>query len=438
MFRPVAYSILLLSILVYRSGNTFRNTILTKQDFPVGYYNGGNFTKDCTSFQLEGFKYCEDAAFWDLYNGEKGLTDRHLIVSCDPGRKAWNTVMGPLRNPKPHGGLWLYTSFSSKSTDSNSKSIPQRLTLLNYPQGHDFHPLGLDIWPSHARNVSNLYVVNHARQRTFIEHFELNPAEPSIARHVRTLTSPYFLSPNSIALTSPSSFYVSNDHLMTRRLPIVGHILPIMESILGLPLGFLSHVTLSPTNEAVVEKHTFAALFFPFPNGLALSPPSPSGKSTLAVASSSLAHVRLYDRDPATNKLTKLAHTVPVPFNADNVRFSDDGTLFIAGHPHFPTLGAVAANKPEGPHRAPSWAASIPPNSPASAAPPTAFDLDAPVSISSKVSAVPGLHPLVTVFQSNGEGFSTSSTALRDDESGTLYVTGLYAEEGLLVCRPSA
>jgi hypothetical protein len=326
--------------------------------------------------------------------------------------------MGPLRNPDPHGALWLYTPGRA----------PQPIALTEYPQEHDFHPLGLEIWPSHDGNGSNLYVINHARQRTFIEHFILDPAKPTAARHVRTISSPYFLSPNSIALTSPHSFFLSNDHLMTRRIPIVGDFLSLFESVLSLPFGYVLHVTLSPDTQPTILNISVPVPFVPFANGVALSPDG----STLAVASSSLAQVRLYDRDPATNTLTRRAHTIDFPFAADNVRFSDDGTLFVAGHPHFPSLIHLSANKTE---VAPSWAIAIPPLSSEKFVSPTEFDLDAPTSSNGLVPGVPGM---TTVFQSDGQGFSSAATALKDDKTGALYVTGLYAEKGFIVCKPSA
>ena len=58
----------------------------------------------------------------------------------------------------------------------------------------------------------------------------------------------------------------------------------------------------------------------------------------------------------------------------------------------------------------------------------------APVPALGKAPAVPS-HEVETLFQSNGELFSTSSTGMRDLKTGALYVSGLY-EEGLLVCRP--
>jgi len=61
--------------------------------------------------------------------------------------------------------------------------------------------------------------------------------------------------------------------------------------------------------------------------------------------------------------------------------------------------------------------------------------LDAPTSLNGLVAGVAGIK---TVFQSDGSGFSSASTALRDDKTGALYVTGLYAEEGFLMCYPRA
>jgi hypothetical protein len=301
---------------------------ILRSNFPVGYYAHGDWTTHCkrvTDQKLHELKYCEDAALWDLLDHSKKLKERRVIITCDPGRKAWNTVMGPLANPYPHGGLWTYIP-GKKSADL------RRLTLTNYPKGHDFHPLGLDIYPSYGGNASNLFVVNHARERTVIEQFTLSPSEPTQATWVRTIVSNYFVSPNSIALTSPTSFYVSNDHLLTRRLPtFLGHVLPITETMLGLPLGWLSHISLehpsSNSHDVPKIRHTFAALGISFANGVALSP---DGKQ-VALASSSLGEIYFYSRSP--NNTLKHTHTVPMPFSPDNIRFDGEGALLVAGHP---------------------------------------------------------------------------------------------------------
>jgi hypothetical protein len=389
-------------------------------EFPVGYYSNGDWSTHCQTIGTDAaFSYCEDAVFWDHLDGEGKLKDRLVIVGCDPGRKSWNTVMGPLRDPKPRGGLWVYSP-----GEGNAKAI----VLIGYPEDHDFHPIGMDVFPSLEGDASNLFVINHAGQRTFIEQFSLTPANPTKAKWIRTLTSKYFVSPNSLAWTSPTSFYVTNDHLFTRRLPKpFGSVLPAIETWLGLPLSWISHVTINENAqfESNVLEHTFAALGIPFSNGVAISP---DGKH-LAVSSSSLAQVYFYTRDPESNKLT-FTDTVQLPFAPDNLSFDDEGILIVAGHPHLPSLAAVAANKTAA--IGPSWAVSISPRKAGAFS--KEYDTRAPVSASAKAPAVPS-HEVETLFQSNGKFFSTSATGLRDSRTGVLYVSGLY-EEGLLVCTP--
>jgi hypothetical protein len=267
-------------------------------------------------------KYCEDAALWDIMSSSGSLKERRVIVTCDPGRKAWNTVMGPLANPNPHGGLWIYTP-GKKSAELH------RLVLKNYPKGHDFHPLGLDIYPSYGGNASNLFVINHARERSTIEHFTIFPSDPSQATWVNTLVSNYLVSPNSLALTSPTSFYVSNDHLITRRIPTyLSRVLPMVETLLGSPSSWVSHISLDHHGGSPRIQHAFAALGIAFANGVALSP---DGKQ-VALASSSVGEIYFYSRSPTNNTL-KHTHTVPMPFSPDNIRFDDEGALLITGHP---------------------------------------------------------------------------------------------------------
>ena len=407
--------------------------MLTTPNLPDAYYVGGNWTSHCSLIKdpsSNDINFCEDITFWDHFDAHGALSDRLVLLGCDPNRKSWNTVMGPLRDPAPLGHLFLYVP----RTD-----IVHRLALEGYPTGHDFHPLGMEIYPSHNASPSSLFIVNHARAQTTIEQFVLDPMRPDGARYVRTLRSPYFVSPNTIALTSPTSFFVSNDHLMTRRLPNpIGRMLPLVESIAALPLSWVAHVSMN-TDESdaddddasnVTLTHTFSALGIPFTNGLALSPTHPH----LALASTSLGLVHIYTVDHTSRSLAPtltLAHTVPVPFFPDNIAYDDDGTLIVAGHPHFPSLVNVAANKTG--VRAPSWAVSLTPLSDTRSVG-RAYDERAPASAASFAPAV-STYEVETLFQSDGSVFGSSSTTLRDARTGVIYVAGLY-EEGILVCRP--
>lgn len=401
---------------------------LVPSNLPDGYYSAGDWTTHCETITHKtdsALRYCEDAVFWDHLDSTGKHANRLLLLSCDPGRKAWNTVMGPLLHPKPHGGLWVY------SLDQKDVQQPVRVTFKGYPKDHDFHPLGLEIYPSHGGSASNLFVVNHARQRTFIEQFSMSPERPTEAKWIRTITSKYFVAPNALALTSPTSFYVTNDHLMTRRLPApFGGILPLVETWLSLPFGWVSHVSIDDSaDSAAAAKHTFAAFGIPFANGVALS----HNGSEVAVASTTAAEIFFYARNPETNAL-KFKHAVPVPVLADNIMYDDEDALIVAGHPHFPSLADVAKNHTG--KVAPSWIVSVSPRGEALGAGsiPKMYDVRADLSASSKAPAVLS-HEVETLFQSNGKLFSTSSTGLRDSRTGKLYVTGLY-EEGFLVCKP--
>lgn len=389
-------------------------------------------------------QFCEDATFWEHRDANGIVVERPVILSCDAGRRKWNTVMGPLHDPEPRGSLWLYVSEPLVTDGRHKSALPSRkrahpIFLANYPSNHDFHPLGIAIWPSHGGNSSNLFVVNHARKRTVIEQFVLSPEKPTEAVHIRTIMNPYFLSPNALALTSPTSFYVTNDHLMTRRLPhLLGHILPEIESTLALPLAFVLHVTLndSTPNKDSIASVQFAKMFTSFPNGIALSP---SGDE-VAIACSPMGQVGIFRRDPTTNALTP-KYTVSVPFLADNVHYKKEhdgpASLIVAGHPNLPSLKKVAIGVTGA--VAPSWVVAVVPKSEDDKNLRTTFDSEAPTSAATRITKDGVGWTLKTLFQSGGDeengGFGGSATGLVDPDSGALWVTGLYAREGAIMCK---
>ncbi|CAA7267163.1 unnamed protein product [Cyclocybe aegerita] len=462
--RTLALVVLALGIIFYRSGALIKNCILIRSPLPSGYIAGADYASDCTTLNTLAadpadaptLNSCEDAVFWELHDVQGKVVERPVILSCDANRKSWNTVMGPMRDPNPRGALWIYVPPTGTGADAHptkkqaarllASNVPMnrahRLDLKGYPAGHDFHPLGLEVWPSRAGEKSNLYVINHARERTVIEQFVLDPKAPTEAVYVRTISSRWFLSPNGLALTGPDAFYVSNDHLMTRRLPIVGHVLPVIESVLGLPLGFVLHVELNTaeSSDAIAEV-SLAKPFIAFPNGIAISE---SGKEA-AIVSTSLSQITVFERDPATSVLSRKKYVATVPFSPDNIRYTPGLTpnhkeaLVVAGHPNFPDLTAVAANKTGA--SASSWVVAILPKE-KDAKPEASFDLEAAVSTNTKITKDGAEWTLKTLFQSHGieseRGFGGSTTGLFDPESKALYVTGLYATGGVLMCRPGS
>src|SRR5258708_16856960 len=151
-------------------------------------------------------------------------------------------IKGPLDNPQSQGDVWLYDY-------KHSRDRAQRLALEGYPLDADFHPLGIYVVPSHESLVpSTVFTVNHGRHNTTIEIFHLYDSSPTSPypklRYVRTLSHPAFVSPNAVVPISPTSFYVSNDHRFTRRIPFVGDLLAVSETLLALPLSWVDRVDL--------------------------------------------------------------------------------------------------------------------------------------------------------------------------------------------------
>lgn len=428
----------LVAFIAWRNGRVV-NIAFRKRPLPSAYFATpfGNASTSCQTIihpnpnpNHPSLKYCEDAALWDYFvegEGEKRLA----LVSCDSNRKNWNTVMGPLKDPYSPGGAIYSFHFDANGL----RGEPQYVELEGYPENRPFHPLGIEAWPSKDGSPSYMFVVNHGAERSTIEQFQITAPHLQGAprlRWVRSISSRYLIAPNSVALTSPTSFFVSNDHLMTRRLPgILGEILPMVETLLALPLGFIGHVAIinDAIQGAAIVRHTLPQLFIPFPNGIALRQ---DGRA-LAVASSSLAAVFIYHRtlplSPESGhpgKLT-LAETIHVPFPPDNVRYDDSDTLLIAGHPYFPDLTSISKNTSLT-GTSPSWVVELVPHS------------DENMGLYGTTRH--GKYDLRTIYQSDGlraEGsgsFSSSTTGVRDSRTGVVIIPGLYAEEGVLICVP--
>lgn len=40
----------------------------------------------------DALKFCEDETFWDLFDAAEKLEERKVLITCDAGRKEWNTA----------------------------------------------------------------------------------------------------------------------------------------------------------------------------------------------------------------------------------------------------------------------------------------------------------------------------------------------------------
>ncbi|KAM3501805.1 hypothetical protein MY11210_009275 [Beauveria gryllotalpidicola] len=260
---------------------------------------------------------CEDAVL---------LKERQLaITACDPGRDRWNVVMGiSIPGELPQAELFAY-NYATSGTGAGALTP---FKMIGFPSVGDFHALGLEI----DELTLTLFVTSHAQAGPRIEVFHLD-LDKFTATHAATLTHPLLNQPNSMQLLGGHELYVSNDHYFTsREAPVLAKI----ETLLGLPLASVVHVSLDPVDYAVESARVVARL--PFANGVALL-----NETTLAVASSSGGAVHLY-RVEADRSLTRKTK-ITLPFLPDNIELKDGKTLLITGHPHLPRLAKIAESR---------------------------------------------------------------------------------------------
>lgn len=283
---------------------------------------------------------------------------------------------------------------------------PYRLKLVGFPTDADFHPLGIEHMPRDSDGTSRILVINHRREEPVIEVFHIQPGEVVTLNHEMTLRHPSFISPNSIAAISPSMFYLSQDHYFTHRLrwPLK-LVLPLLETLLALPLGKVSLVLFDAENG--VRKAQTVVPRVPFANGVAIS----SDGSTLALAVTNEAEVRFYSRNQ-----THIAYvtSVQVQFSVDNIAYAGD-KLLVAGHPSLPQFMALAKMRSD---KAPSYVSTIAPS----------------VEDGPWISRIARGGKVVDVFKSDGTFFTSSSGAFADLDTNTMFVVGLYGN-GVAKCK---
>ncbi|KAF1958887.1 calcium-dependent phosphotriesterase [Byssothecium circinans] len=331
-------------------------------------------------------------------NCEDVLMEENLgiaILSCDPGRDRWNTVMGTFRNDLEiqSGALWLYDYSHPELPDSE---LLRPFTFKNFANADDFHPLGLEL----DVDTSTLYVVSHAQSGSCIEIFQLD-VRSTTATHVRTFTHLLVQTPNSIHSLGDGKLFVTNDHYMRAA---VSPLLSKIETFSAVPGGSVAYVDVKKPEESKVVARV------PFANGITML-----NKTTLAVGSTAKPGVYFYDVDPESHTLT-FKRLVRTPVMVDNLSVDSKGVLLMAGHPDPFRLMQVSKGRPtcvEGSQDeearkaceciAPSWAAEW--------------------------SEERGLR---TLYKS--EEFCSSTMAVRDVERGVGVVSGLY-ERGIMVFK---
>ncbi|KAI1459937.1 hypothetical protein F4805DRAFT_465886 [Annulohypoxylon moriforme] len=349
----------------------------------------------------DSIRSCEDA----LLVESKGLA----IFSCDTGRESYNTVMGIfLPGPVPSAEIFAYDYTDASAPDTKSF---KRFEIQGYEPGADFHTLGI----AFDEATSTLFVANHRKDGPTVELFTLDLAAFT-AKHFRTIRHPLLHGPNSIALINSRELLVTNDHyFLTEEYPT----LAMLETYLGLPLGTVVHVDISALlGDPAGEVKATVVAHLSFANGIKFL-----NESTVAVASTAKPAVYFYDfkkADSASTPTLTYKSSVRIPYFIDNVQVSQDGALYVAGHPHPPSLDKYASNR----HKC---------NSPDLASADVAVQEECKTSQAfswvSRWTEEKGLEDLYV-----GAEYPSSCTAAFDSKRKVGIVAGLYAK-GIMVWR---
>jgi hypothetical protein len=312
----------------------------------------------------ERLAYCEDAIPFSVPSDSEGEEESELVLlSCDPNRKRWNTVMGPLADPHgSQGAFWVVDPAPVSGGEPEARKV--RFEWPAFASGETpFHPLGIEVVePSVEGGERRLLAVNHGPKESTIEIFSLSSSSSPLdvpAVHLHTLTHTLFTgAPNSIAvLPSPSShvlrFFLTHDHKFTRRTSSIwGKLANFIETVGALPLSRVDYVEvtlLSANSEGagVTIKVETVADKIAFANGLALS----ADEKTLVVASTTRRELHFYSVfDPlASPPSPNLTRTVKVPMLVDNLSLlpsspssGESFTVLAAGHPSYPAILSAA------------------------------------------------------------------------------------------------
>ncbi|ORY85504.1 hypothetical protein BCR37DRAFT_240059 [Protomyces lactucae-debilis] len=365
----------------------------------------------------DGPKFCEH----EVMLKDAGL----VILSCDPNRGEWNTVMGPLNDPSGRGRLFAY--------NYAKQAAPEPIELVDFPANSDFHSLGIDYFADAEK--TSLFVVNHQRTGPSIEVFTFDPAHPLLAKHRMTIPAHKDIkSANGITALGHNAFYVTNDHSWTRLMdgPLKAMTETFGSAILG--RGWIAHVQWQDQGQL---EYMRAYTGLPFPNGLA------KGSNNTLFMSSSAGAVHVFQPANSSTPLLIQREFIPLGYALDNIAVTTetkDGkpsdVLVVGGHPNFAMLRQLAGN----PHAArselysPSWITLARRRS--------LHQIEHPKEVAKRSGEKnkryePKHHKdwdLQTLFQDDGRYFGTSTGGSVDLARGVLIGTGLY-ETGFLRCE---
>ena len=229
--------------------------------------------------------------------------DNSLAYVSASDRRAWYQKNEP--------GLSAQNGIYALSLDGSDRV--RRVTPADFT---DFFAHGISLWRGTDGN-KRLFAINHLPQsdgsvKELVEIFDVE-ADGALT-HVKSVSFPEMYSPNDIVAVGPDAFYATNDRRYDHGL------MAQLELFLGLPLTGVVYW------DGEQGRDVTGGLMYA--NGINKS----ADGSKIYVAEFLAQAVRVYDRDVATGALTPVK-TLKTGTGPDNLAVSEDGAIWIGGHP---------------------------------------------------------------------------------------------------------
>jgi len=198
-------------------------------------------------------------------------------------------------------------------------AAPVRVPIVGFST--ELRPHGLGLWRSAAGSTGarelRLFSVQHGREHESVEIFAVEATGSEAGsvqlRHVRSVTSPAFISLNDVAAVGPEAFYATNDH---GRRP---------------PLGFLIEDFLFLSNASVVYFDGLSARrvasTLRYANGITVD----RGGRYVLVAETMAERMSVFARQPDGGLSPVAQHALDTA--PDNFAQDEQGAYFVAAHP---------------------------------------------------------------------------------------------------------
>jgi arylesterase / paraoxonase len=253
-------------------------------------------------------------------------------------------------NPKT--GL-AYISASDRRARAAGKPVPGAIFVYDLNQAGAqpvnltpradlaFQPHGISLWVEDDGRAA-LFVINHPESatdpnRNAVEIFDVYPGG---LVHRATLTDPLLVMPNDLVAVGMDRFYLTNTH---RHPPGLRQTAETYLQLAGAQVLYYGFGGFRVALDNLV-----------LPNGINVSPDG----QRLYLALTTNRSMRVYDRDPATERLT-VRQEIFLGSGPDNIEIDPDGNAWIGAHPK---LLRIAAHRDNPAELSPSQVFRVSPN----------------------------------------------------------------------------